>query len=68
MYSLRTDSGVMSVPESWTDRKTQQKFNPDLHKLPFDAFTLMELAQLLQTFEDVSKEMENSVDKIKKER
>ncbi len=68
LYSLRTDSGVMCVHESWTNRKAQQKLNPDSHILPFDAFTLMELAQLLQTFENFSTIVENPVDKIKKER
>ncbi len=68
LYSLRADSGVMCIPESWTNRGAQQKINSDSHMLPFDAIMLMELAHLLQTFEEISKETENPVDKIKKER
>ena len=66
LYSLRTDSGVMSVPESWTDRKVQTK-SLNTPKLPFDAYTLRELAQLLQAFEKFPK-VEKTVDKVKEER
>jgi len=66
LYSLRTGSGVVCVPESWTDRKLQ----PDSisgPKLPFNAITLKELAQLLLSFKNAPK-AEKTVDKKKKER
>ncbi|WP_157047279.1 DUF5372 family protein [Alkaliphilus metalliredigens] len=47
-YSLRTDSGVICIPESWTDRQIHKL---DSHMTHFDAFTLKELAQLLQSLE-----------------
>lgn len=59
-YSLRTDSGVLCVPESWTDR---QKHKLDSQKIRFDAFTLKELTQLLQNLEVAV----NPVDKSKQE-
>ncbi|MBC7961170.1 MAG: hypothetical protein H7X94_15020 [Vallitaleaceae bacterium] len=53
-YSLRTDSGVLCVPESWTDRQVERKQELDSHIIHFDAFTLKELAQLLKTLDDFS--------------
>lgn len=67
-YSLRTDSGVICVPESWTDRQVQQKFNLDSNMIPFDAFTLKEVAQLLGTLEDFSVNLSNPIDKSNRER
>jgi len=65
-YSLRTDSGVICVPESWTDRQSQQKYSLDSVKIHFDAFTLKELAQLLQTLEDFPLLSSKVVDKSNK--
>ena len=44
IYSIQTDNGVLSVHESWTDKK-QQKINV---RCRFDALTLKELADLLK--------------------
>jgi hypothetical protein len=55
LYSLHTDSGAICVPESWTDRQVQQNQNLDLHTIHFDAFTLKELAGLLETLDHSSK-------------
>ena len=49
-YSLFTDPGTICVPESWTDRDEKQKISTD--KLYFDAFTLIELAELIQSFDN----------------
>lgn len=66
LYSLRTGSGVVCVPESWTDRKIQPEcINGP--KLPFDVHTLKELAQLLLSFKNAPK-AEKIVDRKKKER
>ncbi len=65
LYSLRTGSGVVCVPESWTDRKVQPESLKG-PKLPFDAHTLRELAQLLSSFKNAPK-AEKTVDKEKKE-
>ena len=67
-YSLRTDSGVICVPESWTDRQVQQKSNPDSTMIPFDAFTLAELAKLLEAMEEFSEVSSNPIDKNDRER
>lgn len=68
MYSLRTDSGVMCVPESWTDRKVQPENVQNSRKIPFDALTLRELAQLIQAIEGLPITEKKSVDKVNKER
>ena len=68
LYSLRTDSGVICVPESWTDRQIQQKYNPDSNMIPFDAFTLAELAKLLGSIKDFSEVLSNPIDKTDRER
>ena len=52
-YSLLTDSGTICVPESWTDRDEKQKISTD--KICFDAFTLNELAELIQSFDNLNK-------------
>jgi Family of unknown function (DUF5372) len=49
-YSLLSESGVLSVPESWTDRYNQQIFSPASDKLRFNAYDLKELAQFLQKY------------------
>lgn len=54
-YSLRVDSGTLCVPESWTDRQIQQNWELHSQLLPFDAFTLYELAQFLHTLDENSK-------------
>ena len=68
LYSLRTDSGVICVPESWTDRQIQQKYNPDSNMIPFDAFALAELAKLLGSIEEFSEVSSNPIDKTNRER
>ena len=50
-YSLRAESGVICVPESWTDRKVLKKQESDSHMLHFDAFTLKELAEFLNSLD-----------------
>jgi hypothetical protein len=54
-YSLRADSGVICVPESWTDRQIQQKQQANSPTLRFDAAALKELVVLLQALEQFSK-------------
>ena len=68
LYSLRTDSGVMCVPESWTDRKVQPENVQNSRKIPFDALTLRELAQFIQAIEGLPITEKKSVDKVNKER
>ena len=63
LYSLRTDSGVICIPESWTDRQLQPKLNIDTYMVPFDAFTLKGLTQLIRDMEDFSIVSSNTVDK-----
>lgn len=53
-YSLRTDSGVISVPESWTDRQVQEKQATD-SQIHFDVFALKELASLLHSLDQYKK-------------
>jgi hypothetical protein len=67
-YSLRTDTGIICVPESWTDRQSQQRCNLDLVKVHFDAFTLKELTKLLKTLEDFPFLSSKAVDKSNKGR
>jgi hypothetical protein len=54
-YSLRTDSGVLCVPESWTDRQVGLNIDSDAPKIAFDALTLKELAQFIRTLEGYRK-------------
>jgi hypothetical protein len=55
-YSLRTDSGVICVPESWTDRQIQQEAESNSQMIHFDAFTLKELAQFIETLDNFKKQ------------
>jgi hypothetical protein len=64
-YSLRTDSGVICVPESWTDRQIEQKKESNSHMIHFDAFTLKELAQFLETLDDFSKSTASHISNTK---
>ena len=50
-YSLRTTSGVISIPESWTDQQVQQKQDNNSTSPHFDVLALKELASLLQMLE-----------------
>jgi hypothetical protein len=61
LYSLYTDSGVICIPEAWTDRQFQRKQEPDLHMLHYNAFTLNELAQFIQILDDFSKTTANPI-------
>jgi len=58
----------MCVPESWTDRKVQPENVQNSRKIPFDALTLRELAQLIQAIEGLPITEKKSVDKVNKER
>ncbi|WP_164826811.1 DUF5372 family protein, partial [Paenibacillus alginolyticus] len=48
-YSLQTDTGVVCVPETWTNHHAPITLPPSLS---FDLLTLKELAQLLRTLEE----------------
>jgi hypothetical protein len=54
-YSLRTDSDVLCVAESWTDRQVGLKIDSASPKIPFDALTLKELAQFIRNLEGFRK-------------
>jgi hypothetical protein len=59
-YSLRHESGVFSVPESWTDRHFQANIESNSKNIPFKAQDLKELALLLRSIKNFS---ENNIDK-----
>lgn len=67
-YSLLTDSGVICISESWTDRQAKPMLNLDPCIHPLDAYILKELAQLLETIDDFSKTSVDSLDIFKRER
>ncbi|WP_169787929.1 DUF5372 family protein [Alicyclobacillus ferrooxydans] len=51
LYSLQTNSTVISVPESWTDRYRIQDSKP---VTPYNALDLKELVELLQNLTSVA--------------
>jgi Family of unknown function (DUF5372) len=51
LYSLQTNSTVVCVPESWTDRYHIEDSKP---ATPFNALDLKELVELLQNIDDSS--------------
>jgi hypothetical protein len=60
IYSLRIENGVLSVPESWTERHFQPNIESISDNLPFKAQDLKELALFLRSIRNLSK---NNVDK-----
>ncbi|MFD1674832.1 DUF5372 family protein [Alicyclobacillus fodiniaquatilis] len=51
LYSLQTNSTIICVPESWTDRHRIQDSRP---VTPFNALDLKELAELMRDLDDFS--------------
>ncbi|WP_410513124.1 DUF5372 family protein [Paenibacillus sp. BR2-3] len=49
-YSLQTDTGVVCVPETWTNHYASTTLPPA--NLSYDLLTLKELAQFLHTLEE----------------
>ncbi len=60
IYSLRLESGVLSVPESWTDRQFQPNTKSTSQNLLFNARDLKELALFLGGVRKIS---QNNIDK-----
>ena len=51
LYSVATESGSLSVPESWTDHDPLS-INPSDKNFPMDAFVLRELVDLISKLND----------------
>lgn len=64
-YSLLTDSGVLSVPESWTDRYSKPIFSKDSYSFSLDACFLHDLVQLLKSIDDFSRLPHERIEKHK---
>ncbi|QQE78001.1 DUF5372 family protein [Alicyclobacillus sp. SO9] len=62
LYSLQTDSSVICVPESWTDRHRPQDTKP---VTPFNGLDLKELVELLRSLDDSSVSTANLIDNSK---
>jgi hypothetical protein len=57
LYSIETGSGVLCVPESWTDRSPL--YPPSDASFPLSPWALRELVKLIKILDDFSSSLEN---------